>query len=117
RCRWRVRVAGRQSARVLGRLDGWAQGSTDPQDRFFLAARGIALAGTGQLQQAQQIADELLSGAHADGEVDAASVLVALGEGSQALTLLQQAVQQRSARTLFLRPDARCDPLRAKPAL
>jgi len=109
----RVLLAGKQYAKVLGLLDGWAQGSTDPQDRFFLAARGIALAGTGQLQQAHQIADELLSGANADGEVDAASVLVALGEGSQALTLLQQAVQQRSARTLFLRHDARFDGLRS----
>ena len=45
--------------------------------------------------------------------MDAASVLVALGEGSQALTLLQQAVQQRSARTLFLRHDARFDGLRS----
>jgi tetratricopeptide (TPR) repeat protein len=109
----RVLLAGKQYAKVLGLLDGWAQGSTDPQDRFFLAARGIALAGTGQVQQAHEIADELISGANADGEVDAASVLVALGEGSQALTLLQQAVQQRSARTLFLRHDARFDGLRS----
>jgi len=112
----RVLLAGKQYPKVLGLLDGWAQGSTDPQDRFFLAARGIALAGTGQLQQAREIADELLSGTKADGEVDAASVLVALGEGSQALTLLQQAVQQRSARMLFLRHDARFDALRSNPA-
>ena len=102
----RVLLAGKQYAKVLGLLDGWAQGSTDPQDRFFLAARGIALAGTGQPQEARQIADELLSSSKADGEVDAASVLVAVGDGSQALTLLQQAVQLRSARTLFLRHDA-----------
>ena len=111
----RVLLAGKQYAKVLGILDGWAQGSTDPQDRFFLAARGIALAGTGQLQEARRIADELLSGTKTDGEVDAASVLVALGDGSQALTLLQQAVQQRSARTLFLRHDARFDALRSDP--
>ena len=49
----RVLLAGKQYAKVLGLLDGWAQGSTDPQDRFFLAARGIALAGTGQLQEAR----------------------------------------------------------------
>jgi eukaryotic-like serine/threonine-protein kinase len=111
----RVLLAGKQYANVLGYLDGWAQGSTDPQDRFFLAARGIALAGTGQLQEARRIADELLAGTKTDGEVDAASVLVALGEGSQAVTLLQQAVEQRSARTLFLRHDARFDALRSDP--
>jgi adenylate cyclase len=112
----RVLLAGKQYAKVLGLLDGWAQGSTDPQDRFFLAARGIALAGTGQVQQARHIADELLTNPKADGEVDAASVLVALGDGAQALTLLQQAVAQRSARTLFLRHDARFDGLRSDPA-
>jgi len=32
------------------------------------------------------------------------------------LTLLQQAVQQRSARMLFLRHDARFDALRSNPA-
>ena len=111
----RVLLAGKQYAKVLGLLDGWAQGSTDPQDRSFLAARGIALAGTGQVQEARKIADELLSSSKADGEVDAASVLVALGDGSQALTLLQQAVQLRSARTLFLRHDARFDALRSDP--
>ena len=45
------------SAKVLGLLDGWAQGSTDPQDRFFVAARGVALAGSGQIHEARQIAD------------------------------------------------------------
>jgi hypothetical protein len=111
----RVLLAGKQYAMVLGTLDGWTQGSTDPQDRFFLAARGIALAGTGQVREARDIADQLLSSPKTDGEVDAASVLVALGDSSQALTLLQQAVQQRSARTLFLRHDARFDALRANP--
>ena len=43
-------------------------------------------------------------------------MLVALGDGAQALTLLQQAVAQRSARTLFLRHDARFDGLRSDPA-
>ena len=100
---------------MLGLLDGWAQGSTDPQDRFSSRRAGSRWRVRGQLQQAREIADELLSGAKADGEVDAASVLVALGDGSQALTLLQQAVQLRSARTLFLRHDARFDPLRSNP--
>ena len=61
----------------------------------------------GSCSEARQIADELLASPKADGEVDAASVLVALGDVTQALTLLEQAVQQRSSRTLFLRHDAR----------
>ncbi|MEO5820911.1 MAG: protein kinase [Vicinamibacteraceae bacterium] len=109
----RTLLANKQYAQVFGLLDGWAQGSTDPQDRFFLAARGIALAGSGQLQEARRIADDLLGSPKADGEVDAASVLVALGDTSQALTLLKQAVTQRSARTLFLRHDARFESMRA----
>jgi hypothetical protein len=70
---------------------------------------------TGQLQEARRIADDLLSSSKADGEVDAASVLVAAGDVSQAMTLLQQAVQLRSARTLFLRHDPRFDALRSDP--
>jgi len=111
----RTLLAGKQYAKVLGLLDGWAQGSTDPQDRFFVAARGVALAGSGQLREARQIADDLLASPKADGEVDAASVLVAVGDVGQALTLLQQAVAQRSARTLFLRHDARFDAIRSDP--
>jgi tRNA A-37 threonylcarbamoyl transferase component Bud32/Tfp pilus assembly protein PilF/TolB-like protein len=109
----RTLLAGKQYAKVLGLLDGWAQGSMDPQDRFFLAARGIALAGSGQLREARQIADDLLASPKADGEVDAAAVLVAVSEPVQALTLLQQAVAQRSARTLFLPHDARFESLRS----
>ena len=66
--------------RCSGSSTAGRRASTDPQDRFFLAARGIALAGTGQVQQARDIADELLSSPKTDGEVDAASVLVALGD-------------------------------------
>ena len=109
----RVLLAGKQYAKVLGLLDGWAQGSSDPQDRFFLAARGVALAGTGQVQEARRIADMLLASPKTDGEVDAASVLVALGDATDAMAVLEQAVAQRSARTLFLRHDARFDPLRS----
>jgi hypothetical protein len=39
-------------------------------------------------------------------------VLVALGDATPALALLEQAVAQRSARTLFLRHDPRFDALR-----
>jgi tetratricopeptide (TPR) repeat protein len=109
----RTLLAGKQYAKVLGLLDGWAQGSTDPQDRFFLSARGVALAGAGQQRDAQQIADRLLASPKNDGEVDAASVLVAIGDTAQALTVLQQAVAQRSARTLFLRHDPRFEGLRS----
>jgi serine/threonine-protein kinase len=111
----RTLLAGKQYAKVLGLLDGWAQGSTDPQDRFFGAARGVALAGSGQLPEARQIADDLLASPRTDGEVDAASVLVAIGETGEALTLLQQAVAQRSARSLFLLRDARFESLRSDP--
>jgi tetratricopeptide (TPR) repeat protein len=109
----RTLLAGKQYAKVLGLLDGWAQGSSDPQDRFYQAARGVALAGGGQVQEARRIADQLLASPKTDGEVDAASVLVALGDTNPALALLEQAVAQRSARTLFLRHDARFDALRA----
>ncbi len=109
----RALLAAKQYAKVLGLLDGWAQGSTDPPDRFFLSARGVALAGAGQRDEARRIADDLLASPKADGEVDAASVLVAIGDTTQALTLLQQAVAHRSARTLFLRHDPRFDGLRS----
>jgi serine/threonine-protein kinase len=109
----RTLLAGKQYAKVLGLLDGWAQGSMDPQDRFFQAARGVALAGSGQLREARQIADDLLASPKADSEVDAASVLVAIGDTGQALTVLQQAVAHRSARTLFLPHDPRFESLRS----
>jgi eukaryotic-like serine/threonine-protein kinase len=111
----RVLLASKQYPKVLGLLDGWAQGSTDPQDRFYVAARGVALAGSGQTAEARRIADDLLGSPKADGEVDAASVLVALGDATPALALLEQAVQQRQSRTLFLRYDARFDALRGNP--
>lgn len=98
---------------VLGLLDGWQHGSGDPPDRFYVAARGVALAGVGQTAEARRIADDLLADTKTDGEVDAASVLVALGDATPALALLEQAVQQRSARTLFLRHDPRFDALRS----
>jgi adenylate cyclase len=97
---------------VLGLIDGWQHGSADPPDRFYLAARGIALAGLGRTTEARRLADDLLADTKIDGEVDAASVLVALGDATPALALLEQAVQQRSARTLFLRHDPRFDALR-----
>jgi tetratricopeptide (TPR) repeat protein len=111
----RALLASRQQAKVLGLLDGWRQGSTDPPDRFFESARGVALAGLGQIEEARRVADALLAAPQADGEVDAASVLVAIGDTTGALALLEQAVHQRSARTLFLRHDARFDALRADP--
>jgi serine/threonine-protein kinase len=109
----RTLLAGKQYAKVLGLLDGWAQGSTDPQDRFFLAARGVALAGSGQVREARQIADDLLASPKGDSEVDAAAVLVAIGDAGQALAVLQQAVAHRSARTLFLAHDPRFESLRS----
>src|SRR4029453_7373240 len=86
----RVLLASKQYPKGLGLLDGWAQGSTDPQDRFYVAARGQALAGSGQTTDARKIADELLASPKADGEVDAAAVLGALGGVTPALGLLEQ---------------------------
>ena len=111
----RTLLASRQYAKALGLLDGWQQGSTDPPDRFFDAARGVALAGLGQTDEARKGADALLAAPKADGEVDAASVLAAVGDAGGAIALLEQAVHQRSARTLFLRHDARFDALRLDP--
>jgi eukaryotic-like serine/threonine-protein kinase len=111
----RALLASRQYAKVMGLLDGWQQGTTDPPDRFFESARGVALAGLGQADEARRVADALLAAPKADGEVDAASVLVAVGDGTGALALLEHAVQQRSARTLFLRHDARFEALRLDP--
>jgi Tfp pilus assembly protein PilF len=108
----RTLLAGKQYGQVLGLLDGWQHGSSDPPDRFYLATRGIALAGLGRASDARRVADDLLADAKADGDVDAASVLVAVGDATPAIGLLEQAVQQRSARTLFLRHDPRFDALR-----
>jgi tetratricopeptide (TPR) repeat protein len=111
----RTLLASKQYAKVLGLLDGWAQGSTDPQDRFYTAARGMALAGSGQTGEARKVADDLLASPNADGEVDAAAVLVALGDVTPALGLLEQAVAQRQSRTLFVRYDPRFEALRGNP--
>jgi hypothetical protein len=108
----RALLAGKRYGEVLGLIDGWQHGSADPPDRFYIAARGIALAGSGRAAEARRIADDLLADTKIDGEVDAASVLVALGDATPALALLEQAVQRRSARTLFLRHDPRFDALR-----
>ena len=111
----RALLAKREYATVVGLLDGWEQGSSDPQDRFYVAARGIALAALGRADEAQRIAEVLVGTPKADGEVDAASVFVALGNVTGAITLLEHAIAQRSSRTLFLRHDARFDALRPDP--
>jgi Tfp pilus assembly protein PilF len=111
----RALLAKREYATVVGLLDGWEQGSSDPQDRFYVAARGIALAALGRADEAQRIADILVGTPKADSEVDAASVFVALGNVKGAITLLEHAIAQRSSRTLFLRHDARFDALRPDP--
>jgi tRNA A-37 threonylcarbamoyl transferase component Bud32/tetratricopeptide (TPR) repeat protein len=109
----RALLASKRFGEALGLMDGWQHGSADPPDRFFATARGIALAGSGRTDDARRISDDLLADTKTDADVDAAAVLVALGDATPALTLLEQAIQQRSARTLFLRHDPRFDPLRA----
>ena len=111
----RTMLAQKAYQETLGLLDGWSHGTTEPPDRFYLAARGIALAGAGRSDQARRVADDLLADPKPDGEVDAAAVLVALGDATQAIALLEQAVSNRSSRTLFLRHDARFDGLRGDP--
>jgi len=108
----RALLASRRYGEVLGLIDGWQHGSTDPPDRFYVASRGLALAGAGRTADARHVADDLLAETKVEGDVDAASVLVALGDATPALALLEQAVAQRSARTLFLRHDPRFDALR-----
>ena len=114
----RTLLAGKHYAQVLGLLDGWAPGLDRPAGSFLpRRARYRPRRRRAQLQEARRIADQLLAGPKTDGEVDAAAVLVALGDMTSALALLEQAVQHRSARTLFLRHDARFDGLRADRAL
>jgi len=108
-------LAQKEYKETVGLLDGWSQGTNDQPDRFFVAARGVALAGAGRSDEARHVADTLLADPKPDGEVDAAAVLVALGDSTQAITLLEAAVHQRSSRTLFLRHDTRFDALRADP--
>jgi len=108
----RTMLAQKEYKETLGLLEGWSHGTSDPPDRFYVSARGIALAGAGRGDEARRAADELLADPKGDGEVDAAAVLVALGDSAQAITLLEAAVHQRSSRTLFLRHDARFDALR-----
>ena len=108
----RAMLAQKEYKETLGLLEGWSHGTNDPPDRFFVSSRGISLAGAGRTDEARRVADDLLADPKPDGEVDAAAVLVALGDPTQAITLLEAAVHQRSSRTLFLRHDARFDALR-----
>jgi Tfp pilus assembly protein PilF/TolB-like protein len=108
----RTLLARKEYKEALGLLDGWSHGTTDAPDRVLVSARGIALAGAGRTDEARRIALDLQSDPKPDGEVDAAAVFVALGDATQAITLLEAAVHQRSSRTLFLRHDARFDALR-----
>jgi serine/threonine-protein kinase len=108
----RTMLAQKEFKETLGLLDGWAQGTKDAPDRFLVSARGVALAGAGRPDEARRVADDLLADPKPDGEVDAAAVLVALGDFTPAITLLETAVHQRSSRTLFLRHDTRFDALR-----
>jgi thioredoxin-like negative regulator of GroEL len=108
----RTMLAQKEYRETLGLLEGWSHGTTDPPDRFIVSARGVALAGAGRADEARRVADDLLADPKPDGEVDAAAVVVALGDATQAITLLEAAVHQRSSRTLFLRHDARFDALR-----
>ena len=63
-----------------------------------------------------QIAERLVQEDSADGpSIDAASVFAALGDRDRALDILEQAVDQRAPRVLFLRMDPRFDPLRSQP--
>ncbi len=78
------------------------------------AAVGLAYAGLGRVAEAREIA-ERLAAAEGGPSVDAASVFGAIGDAGRALDLLELAVDQRAPKVLFLRLDARFDPLRSHP--
>lgn len=83
-----------------------------------MAEVGRVLALSGRRQDAEQIIDDLPGAVGSDGVLqseDPAFILIALGRRDEALTLLQEAVAQRSSRVLWLRVDPRVDPVREDP--
>jgi tetratricopeptide (TPR) repeat protein len=84
----------------------------------MLAEVGRVFALSGRRQDAEDILNQLPAAIGPDGVVqseDPAFILIALGRRDEALTLLQEAVNQGSSRILWLRVDPRVDPLRADP--
>jgi serine/threonine-protein kinase len=74
---------------------------------------GLAEAGLGRTQEARTVAERLAAEDSNDGpSVDAASVFGAVGDRDRALAILEQAVDERAPKVLFLRLDPRFDSLR-----
>jgi len=73
----------------------------------MLAALGYAFAAFGRTQKAREVLDQLpaLSTQRYIPLYDQAIVYAGLGQKGQALRLLQQAVEKRSGRIIFLRVD------------
>jgi serine/threonine-protein kinase len=85
----------------------------------YLAELARVHAAAGWRNAAEQVLGELLEGSrqgrHAVAPQDLAWVYAALGDGTRALSLLEEALDTNHNRVLFLRVDPRADPVRDQP--
>jgi len=98
-----------EALRELDHLQSVAEGEPSPAE---LGARGAVYVALGRTGDAEAIVERLMRDDRDGPSVDAASVLAALGQHERALDILEQAVDRRMAKVLFLRLDRRFDPLR-----
>jgi Tfp pilus assembly protein PilF len=102
-----------EALQELDRLKADANGQLRPAQQ---AAVGLAFAALGRRVDAEGIAEELIAKDQADGpSVDAASVLLALGERDRALQIVEHAMDEKLPKVLFLSLDPRFKSLRAEP--
>jgi len=111
----RVLINGRRFEEALTELDGLKPHEPEMEGPFFLGARGVAYAGLGRTGEAEQIADTLTQHDSDGASVDGAAVYAALGNADKALSILEQAVDLKQPKVLFVRLDPRFRSLRAHP--
>jgi Tfp pilus assembly protein PilF/TolB-like protein len=111
----RVLINSRRYREALTDLDGIKPREPETEGPFFLGARAIAVAGLGQRDEAERLADTLTRQDSDGASVDGAGVYAALGESDKALAILTQAVDLKHPKVLFLRLDPRFKSLRTHP--
>ncbi len=111
----RVLVNSGRYTEALTELDRRKPQPPEQEAPIFLGARGVAVAGLGHRADAEQIADTLTQQDSDGTSVDGAAVYAALGEADKALAILEQAVDLKQPKVLFLRLDPRFKSLRAHP--
>jgi adenylate cyclase len=112
----RVLIAGGRFSEALSHLEELKRLNNGRLTPSHQAAIGLADAGLGRTAEARALAERLAVEDSADGpSLDAASVFGVVGDRDRALAILDQAVEQRAPKVLFLRMDPRFDSLRSDP--